>query len=229
MAKRVVLGKKGSDYVLQISKSGVDVIDDSPNTKDLLFNSLDTYRSGIIVSDTTISGTMSSSGVALATTADSNGTAYIPAYQIIEKGVKSNFTEFQETTNLSFAGIQHTLEATVAGGLPTSAGGGLFELSLGGSGSTLNLVRPTLFDITEVEDPTGSVNGNYPYIEYRSRGSGDGDVEVLMLRIPCQYGKMTNNAALFGNSELTPATTGGGGSGGSGGVSAPADPTVTLS
>ena len=229
MAKRVVLGKKGSDYVLQISKSGVDVIDDSPNTKDLLFNSLDTYRSGIIVSDTTISGTMSSSGVALATTADSSGTAYIPAYQIIEKGVKSNFTEFQETTNLSFAGIQHTLEATVAGALPTSAGGGLFELSLGGSGSTLNLVRPTLFDITEVEDPTGSVNGNYPYIEYRSRGSGDGDVEVLMLRIPCQYGKMTNNAALFGNSELTPATTGGGGSGGSGGVSAPADPTVTLS
>jgi hypothetical protein len=50
-----------------------------------------------------------------------------------------------------------------------------------------------------------------------------------MLRIPCQYGKMTNNAALFGNSELTPATTGGGGSGGSGGVNAPADPTVTLS
>ena len=229
MAKRVVLGKKGSDYVLQISKSGVDVIDDSPNTKDLLFNSLDTYRSGVIVSDTTISGTMSSSGVALATTADSNGTAYIPAYQIIEKGVKSNFTEFQETTNLSFAGVQHTLEATVAGALPTNAGGGLFELSLGGSGSTLNLVRPTLFDITEVEDPTGSVNGNYPYIEYRSRGSGDGDVEVLMLRIPCQYGKMTNNAALFGNSELTPTATGGGGSGGSGGVSAPADPTVTLS
>ena len=227
--KRVVLGKKGSDYVLQISKAGTDVIDDTPNTRDLLFNSLDTYRSGVIVSDTTISGTMSSSGVALATTADSNGTAYIPAYQIIEKGVKSNFTEFQETTNLNFAGIQHTLEATVAGALPTSAGGGLFELSLGGSGSTLNLVRPTLFDITEVEDPTGSVNGNYPYIEYRSRGSGDGDVEVLMLRIPCQYGKMTNNAALFGNSELTPATTGGGGSGGSGGVSAPADPTVTLS
>src|SRR5210317_931138 len=207
MAKRVVLGKKGSDYVLQISKSGVDVIDDSPNTKDLLFNSLDTYRSGVIVSDTTISGTMSSSGVALATTADSSGTAYIPAYQIIEKGVKSNFTEFQETTNLSFAGIQHTLEETVAGALPTSAGGGLFELSLGGSGSTLNLVRPTLFDITEVEDPTCSVNGNYPYIEYRSRGSGDGDVEVLTLRIPCQYGKMTNNAALFGNSELTTATT----------------------
>jgi hypothetical protein len=227
--KRVVLGKKGSDYVLQISKAGTDVIDDAPNTRDLLFNSLDTYRSGVIVSDTTISGTMSSSGVALVTTADSNGTAYIPAYQIIEKGVKSNFTEFQETTNLSFAGIQHTLEATVAGALPTSAGGGLFELSLGGSGSTLNLVRPTFFDITEVEDPTGSVNGNYPYIEYRSRGSGDGDVEVLMLRIPCQYGKMTNNAALFGNSELTPAATGGGGSGGSGGVSAPADPTVTLS
>src|SRR6056300_728329 len=227
--KRVVLGKKGSDYVLQISKAGTDVIDDTPNTRDLLFNSLDTYRSGVIVSDTTISGTMSSSGVALVTTADSNGTAYIPAYQIIEKGVKSNFTEFQETTNLSFAGIQHTLEATVAGALPTSAGGGLFELSLGGSGSTLNLVRPTFFDITEVENPTGAVNGNYPYIEYRSRGSGDGDVEVLMLRIPCQYGKMTNNAALFGNSELTPATTGGGGSGGSGGVSAPADPTVTLS
>src|SRR5210317_1584386 len=228
--KRVALGKlANNNYGLQISKAGSDVIDDTINTRDLLFNSLDTYRSGVIVSDTTISGTMSSSGVALVTTADSNGTAYIPAYQIIEKGVKSNFTEFQETTNLSFAGIQHTLEATVAGALPTSAGGGLFELSLDGSGSTLNLVRPTLFDITEVENPTGSVNGNYPYIEYRSRGSSDGDVEILMLRSPCQYGKMTNNAALFGNSELTPSTTGGGGSGGAGGVSAPADPTVTLS
>ena len=228
MAKRVVLGKKGSDFVLQISKPGVDVTG-SINPRDLLFNSLNNYRSGVIVSDTAITGTMSSSGVALATTADSSGTAYIPAYQIIEKGVKSNFTEFQETTTLSFAGIQHTLEATVAGALPTSAGGGLFELSLDGSGSTLNLARPTLFDITEVEDPTGSVNGNYPYIEYRSRGSNDGDVEILMLRIPCQYGKMTNNATLFGNSELTPSATGGGGSGGAGGVSAPADPTVTLS
>jgi hypothetical protein len=229
MAKRVVLGKKGSDFVLQISKSGVDVIDDNPNTRDLLFNSLNNYRSGVIVSDTTITGTMSSSGVALPTTADSSAAAYIPAYQIIEKGVKSNFTQFQETTNLSFAGIQHTLSATVAGALPTSAGGGMFELSLDGSGSTLNLVRPTLFDITEVENPTGSVNGNYPYIEYRSRGSSDGNVDILALRIPCQYGKMTNNAALFGNSELTPSATGGGGSGGAGAVSAPADPTVTLS
>ena len=172
---------------------------------------------------------MSSSGVGLPTTADSSSVAYIPAYQIIEKGVKSNFTQFQETTNLSFAGIQHTLDATVTAGLPTSAGGGMFELSLDGSGSTLNLVRPALFDITEVENPTGSVNGNYPYIEYRTRGENDGDVDILVLRIPCQYGKMTNNATLFGNSELTPSTTGGGGSGGSGGVSAPADPTVTLS
>jgi hypothetical protein len=228
--KRIALGKlANNNYGLQISKAGSDVIDDTINTRDLLFNSLDTYRSGVIVSDTTISGTMSSSGVALPTTADSSGTAYIPAYQIIEKGVKSNFTQFQETTTLSFAGVQHTLEATVAGALPTSAGGGMFELSLDGSSSTLNLVRPTLFDITEVENPTGSVNGNYPYIEYRSRGSSDGNVDILALRIPCQYGKMTNNAALFGNSELTPSATGGGGSGGAGVVSAPADPTVTLS
>ena len=149
--KRIVLGKKGSDFVLQVSKPGVDVIDDSPNTRDLLFNSLNTYRSGIIVSDTTVTGTMNSSGVAIATTTDSSGTNYIPAYQIIEKGVKSNFTQFQETTNLSFAGIQHTLSATVTAGLPTSAGGGMFELSLGGSGATVNLVKPVLLDITEVE------------------------------------------------------------------------------
>lgn len=222
MAKRVVLGKKGSDFVLQISKSGVDVIDDSPNTRDLLFNSLNNYRSGVIVSDTTITGAMSSSGVALPTTADSSAAAYIPAYQIIEKGVKSNFTQFQETTNLSFAGIQHTLSATVTAGLPTSAGGGMFELSLGGSGATVNLVKPVLLDITEVENPTGSVNGNYPYIESRNRGSGDGNVDILVLRIPCQYGKMTNNAALFGNSELTGVISGGTGSGGS-----PAAPTIS--
>ena len=219
--KRIVLGKKGSDFVLQVSKPGVDVIDDSPNTRDLLFNSLDTYRSGIIVSDTTVTGTMNSSGVAIATTTDSSGTNYIPAYQIIEKGVKSNFTQFQETTNVSFAGLNHTLNATVTAGLPTSAGGGMFELSLGGSGTTTNLVKPVLFDITEVENPTGSVNGNYPYIESRNRGSGDGNVDILVLRIPCQYGKMNNNAALFGNSELAGVISGGGGSGAS-----PSAPTI---
>ena len=222
MAKRVVLGKKGSDFVLQISKPGVDVIDDSPNTRDLLFNSLNTYRSGIIVSDTNVTGTMNSSGVALATTADSSSTNYIPAYQIIEKGVKSNFTEFQETTNISFAGINHELTASVTAGLPTSAGGGMFELSLGGSGTTANLVKPVLLDITEVENPTGSVNGNYPYIESRSRGSSDGNVNILVLRIPCQYGKMNNNAALFGNSELTGVISGGSGSG-----TSPSAPTIS--
>ena len=60
MANRVLVGKKGSDYVLQISKPGTDVTG-SVNTRDLLFNSLDNYRSGVIVSDTDVT-TMTTSG-----------------------------------------------------------------------------------------------------------------------------------------------------------------------
>ena len=54
MAKRVVLGNDGTDYGLQISKSGDDVIDDTINTRDLLFTTVDNYRSGVITSDTDV-------------------------------------------------------------------------------------------------------------------------------------------------------------------------------
>ena len=37
MAKRVLLGKEGSNYVLKVSKPSVDVIDDTINDRDYLF------------------------------------------------------------------------------------------------------------------------------------------------------------------------------------------------
>lgn len=233
MAKRVVLGNDGTDYGLQISKSGDDIIDDTINTRDLLFTTVDNYRSGIIASDTDVTA-MTTSGVSLPTTADANSNNYIPAYQIIEKGVKSPVLFFLDDRTSS--GIGFDFEATMQSGLPTSGGGGLFELSLGGSGSTANLVKAAFIDIVEGESIVNhGVSGldyfgtnNYPFLENtRTRGSSDGNVNILMLRIPCQYGKMTNDATLFGTSVLTGSASGGGGSGGSGSISAPADPTVT--
>jgi len=233
MANRVLVGKKGSDYVLQISKPGTDVTG-SVNTRDLLFNSLDNYRSGVIVSDTDVT-TMTTSGVNLPTTADTNSNNYIPAYQVIEKGVRTPVYYFID--DRTTGGVGFDFEATMQSGVPTTGGGGLFEFSLSGSGSTVNTVKAAFIDIVESEPIVNhGLSGydyfgtnNYPFIELRTRGSGDGNVNILMLRIPCQYGKMTNDATLFGTSVLTPATSGGGGSGGGGSIEAPADPTVTLS
>lgn len=235
MANRVRLGYDGSDYSLQISKSGDDIVTDTINTRDLLFNSKDNYRSGVIVSDTDVT-TMTTSGVSLPTTADANSNNYIPAYQVIEKGVKTPVLYFLD--DRTTGGVGFDFEATMQSGVPTTGGGGLFEFSLGGSGSTVNLVKAAFIDIVESESIVNhglsgydyfSTN-NYPFLENtRTRGSSDGTVNILMLRIPCQYGKMTNDATLFGNSVLTPSSSGGGGSGGGGSVSAPADPTVSLS
>jgi len=233
MANRVLVGKKGSDYVLQISKPGTDVTG-SVNTRDLLFNSLDNYRSGIIVSDTDVDA-MTTSGVDLPTTADANSNNYIPAYQVIEKGVRTPVYYFID--DRTTGGVGFDFEATMQSGVPTTGGGGLFEFSLSGSGSTVNTVKAAFIDIVESEPIVNhGLSGydyfgtnNYPFIELRTRGISDGTVNILMLRIPCQYGKMTNDATLFGTSVLTPATSGGGGSGGGGSIEAPADPTVTLS
>ena len=67
----------------------------------------------------------------------------------------------------------------------------------------------------------GEHDGTYPFLNARSRSSSDGNVKIQILGIPCQFGKMTNNATLFGNSVLTGSNTGEGGSSGSGSASAP--------
>ena len=227
MAKRVVLGNDGSDYGLQISKSGDDVIDDTINTRDLLFTTVDNYRSGVITSDTDVTA-MTTSGINLPTTSDGSNN-YIPAYQVVEKGVKLPVASFSETVNLQ--GNQFTptiiyeLEADAKGGLPTVGGGGMFEFTTASSGTTANNVKAVFFDLEKIENP-GQFDSGYPYITDRTRSSSDGDVNILALRIPCQYGKMST-ASLFGNSQLTGSAAGGGGSGGSGSISAPAAPTVT--
>ena len=77
MARRVLLGKEDSNYVLKVSKPTVDVIDDTINDRDYLFHS-DVYRDGVIRSNSTYA-TMTTSGVELATTSDSNGNPSIPA------------------------------------------------------------------------------------------------------------------------------------------------------
>lgn len=90
-------------------------------------------------------------------------------------------------------------------GLPTNGGGGMYELSLGGSGSTMNLVKAAFANITYSETVGFGFSGTYPWFEDRTRSGTDGDVNILMLKIPCQYGKMTANTDLFGSSSvLTP-------------------------
>ena len=222
MAKRVVLGNDGTDYGLQISKSGDDVIDDTINTRDLLFTTVDNYRSGVITSDTDVTA-LTTSGVSLPTTSDGSNN-YIPAYQVVEKGVKLPVAEFSNSRNIAGVGT-YTLTADIKGGLPTAGGGGMFEFTTASSGTTANKVKAVFFDLEKIEDPTQFDSG-YPYIADRTRSSSDGDVNILALRIPCQYGKMSTSS-LFGTSQLTGSTSGGGGSGGSGSISPPADPTVT--
>ena len=94
MAKRVLLGKEGSNYVLKVSKPSVDVIDDTINDRDYLFNS-EMYRAGVIRSNSTYT-TITTSGVDLPTTSDSSGNAYIPAFIISEKGAFYPQARFDE-------------------------------------------------------------------------------------------------------------------------------------
>ncbi len=144
MAKRVVLGNDGSDYGLQISKSGDDVIDDTINTRDLLFTTVDNYRSGVITSDTDVTA-LTTSGVSLPTTSDGSNN-YIPAYQVVEKGVKLPVAEFSNSRNIAGVGT-YTLTADIKGGLPTAGGGGMFEFTTASSGTTANKVKAVFFDL----------------------------------------------------------------------------------
>jgi len=218
--KRIALGKlANNNYGLQISKAGSDVIDDSISSKDYLFNS-EVYRSGVIRSNSTYT-TMTTSGVDLPTTADSGGTAYIPAFIISEKGTFYPQIRFDETYGTGGAS-GGTRNGRFINCLNTAAGGGLFQFSLNASGTTKNKVIPFFVDIDGMTDPRpGEGSGTYPFLTARSRSSSDGNVKIQMLGIPCQFGKMTNNATLFGNSVLTGTNSGEGGSSGSGTASAP--------
>ena len=219
MAKRVLLGKEGSNYVLKVSKPSVDVIDDSINDRDYLFNS-EMYRAGVIRSNSTYT-TMTTSGVDLPTTSDSSGNAYIPAFIISEKGAFYPQARFDEQYG-SGGASGGNIRGRFVNCLNTSAGGGLFQFSLNASGTTKNKVIPYFVDIDGMTDPRpGEHDGTYPFLNARSRASSDGNVKIQILGIPCQFGKMTNNATLFGNSVLTGTNTGEGGSSGGGSVSAP--------
>ena len=224
MAKRVLLGKEGSNYVLKVSKPTVDVIDDTINDRDYLFNS-EMYRAGVIRSNSTYTS-MTTSGVDLPTTSDSSGNAYIPAFIVSEKGAFNPQAKFSEQYG-SGGSTGGTVTAKLQSCQNTAAGGGMFQFSLNSSGTTKNKVIPYFVDIDGMTDPRpGEGDGTYPFLAARSRASSDGDVKIQILGIPCQFGKMTNSATLFGNSVLTGSSpTGGGGSSGGGGVLSA--PTIT--
>jgi len=216
MARRVLLGKEGSNYVLKVSKPTVDVIDDTINDRDYLFNS-EVYRAGVIRTNSTYTA-MTTLGVDLPTTFDSNSNAYIPAYIISEKGAFYPQASFDEFYGGATSGGGRA--ATFINCLSTAAGGGLFQFSLNSSGTTKNKVIPYEADAEFMTDPRpGEGDGTYPFLAARSRESSDGDVKIQILGIPCQFGKMTSDATLFGTSVLTgSAVSGGGGSSGGGGV-----------
>jgi|14BtaG_2_1085337.scaffolds.fasta_scaffold00272_3 hypothetical protein len=226
MARRVLLGKEsGSDFVLKISKPGDDIIDDTINDRDLLFNS-EIYRAGIIRSNTSFTSLGSGSYKTFESTTDANGNHYIPAYLISENGTQFATAVFDYGYASVTSGEDYY--GRVVAGLPTGGGGGLYEFSLASSGSNRNRLKLQYINIADADDPRPGQNTGYPFIEDRSLSTSDSvTVKVDILGIPCQYGKMVNNTTVFGNSLLTGTASGGGG--GSGGtVSAPADPTVTF-
>ena len=233
MAKRVLLGKKGSEFVLQISKPGVDVTG-SVNPRDLLFNSGSvsggtttgekSFRSGVIVTDTTLTTITSGATTNLPSTLGSDNNYYIPAYVITENGVRNPKSGYDESRTISGTGITYTIASDHVSGLPTVSGGGLWEFTTSGSGSNINAIEAKLIDATEYENSNASsLSTSYPWIEDRGIASGNSvSVDILMLRIPCQYGKMEIDALFNTTTQLTPSTSGGGGSGGS-----PAAPTIS--
>jgi len=226
MAKRVLLGKEsGSDFVLKISKPGDDIIDDTINDRDLLFNS-EIYRAGVIRSNTSFTSLGSGSYKTFESTTDANGNHYIPAYLISENGTQFATAVF----DYGYASVTSAEDyyGRVVAGLPTAGGGGLYEFSLASSGSNRNRLKLQYINIADADDPRPGQNTGYPFIEDRSLSTSDSvTVKVDILGIPCQYGKMVNNTTVFGNSLLTGTASGGGGSGGTT-TSAPADPTVTF-
>jgi hypothetical protein len=226
MAKRVLLGKEsGSNFVLKISKPGDDIIDDTINDRDLLFNS-EIYRAGVIRSNTSFTSLGSGSYKTFESTTDANGNHYIPAYLISENGTQFATAVF-DYGNASVTSAEDYYGRVVAG-LPTAGGGGLYEFSLASSGTNRNRLKLQYINIADADDPRPGQNTGYPFIEDRSLSTSDSvTVKVDILGIPCQYGKMVNNTTVFGNSLLTGTASGGGGSGGST-TSAPADPTVTF-
>ena len=235
MAKRVLLGKKGSEYGLYISKPGVDVTT-TTSAKDLLFNSGATttvtgsspttseksFRSGVIVNDTTLTTLSAGATKTLPSTLGSDNNYYIPAYQIVENGVRNPTSGYDETRSL-VSGITYEIESDHLSGLPSNSGGGLWELTTAGSGANINAIEAKQIDATQYENSNASsFAANYPWITDRAITTNDSvSVDILMLRIPCQYGKMEIDALFNTTTQPTPNTSGGGGSGAS-----PSAPTI---
>ena len=231
MAKRVLLGKKGSEYVLQVSKPGVDVTG-SVAPRDLLFNTgtvssgttsgEKSFRSGVINSNTTITTITSGSKLNLPSTLGSDNNYYIPAYVITENGVRNPKAGYDESRNVTGFAL-YEVESDHTSGLPTNSGGGLWELTTGGSGNNINAIEAKQVDATQYENAFALPKNTYPFFADRGITSANSvSVDILMLRIPCQYGKMTIDALFNTTNQLSITASGGGGTGGTTGA-----PTIT--
>lgn len=236
--KRVLLGKKGSDYGLFVSKPGVDVED--ADEKDLLFNSGFTttvtgsspttseksFRSGIIITDTTLATLSAGATKTLPSTLGSDNNYYIPAYQIVENGIANPTSGFDESHNPS-GSVLYEIESSHISGLPTTSGGGLWELTTTGSGANINAIEAKQIEASKYssafsDGSTPAFDSGYPWIVDRGIASNASvAVDILMLRIPCQYGKMEIDALFNTTTQPAPSTSGGGGSGAS-----PSAPTI---
>jgi len=197
MAKRVLLGKKGSEYGLYISKPGVDVTT-TTSAKDLLFNSGATttvtgsspttseksFRSGVIVNDTTLTTLSAGATKTLPSTLGSDNNYYIPAYQIVENGIANPTSGYNES--ISVSGVSRSLVSDHLSGLPSNSGGGLWELTTAGSGANINAIEAKQIDATQYENSNASsFAANYPWITDRAITTNDSvSVDILMLRIP---------------------------------------------
>lgn len=240
MAKRVLLGKKGSEYGLYISKPGVDVTT-TTSAKDLLFNSGATttvtgsspttseksFRSGVIVTDTTITTVNEGATQNLPSTLGSDNNYYIPAYQIVENGIANPTSGFDESHNPSGFAL-YEIESSHISGLPTTSGGGLWELTTAGSGANINAIEAKQIEASKYSNAfsdgsTPAFDSGYPWIVDRGIASNASvSVDILMLRIPCQYGKMEIDALFNTTTQPTPNASGGGGSG-----TSPSSPTIS--
>jgi len=150
------------------------------------------FRSGVIVTDTTITTATSGATTNLPSTLGSDNNYYIPAYQIVENGVRNPTSGYDESRNPSGA-LLYEVESDHLSGLPTNSGGGLWELTTNGSGSNINAIEAKQIDATKYENSnaTPSFASGYPWISDRGiAANASVSVDILMLRIPCQYGKM---------------------------------------
>ena len=133
--KRVLLGNKGSEYGLWVTKTGVDIIDDSPTDDELLFDSSKVEGSLILKS-----GTASSSWISWGTTLN-----YIPLVILLGEPVRKGYQQrwYQSRSVYFVYGLEHSnVYAEVTNTQFRVINGTRRYIALAMGGSTITSVGP---------------------------------------------------------------------------------------